>query len=742
MRRGRERFHPHSEDREQHGFRTSQAYSSQRHSFQDHAEQPVSAARPGPSLSQSVDHTLKELRTMSAVNRERGGFQGGAEFRNSADQLRTTSVVNRERGDFQGVADFRNSAGQQNRGGHHGWDPYSRGQGSESRQPPTGSQPPSQPFGSPPFPPHGPLSSFSPSLPPPGPSPFRGPPPNHPSGLEVRLGHPSGSEVRSGRPPGSGENFRRPPPGFPQQGVRFAPQLQNSPRVSVPSNSAIPPVGPGIAAAPNIPTSHHPHPAQHVNVRIPPGPPHKAEGSPAHPVYLRGAAPPPSHTPFPPSDGVRATHPAYLPTATPSHSQFRPPLPGQQSFGGNDLKLSMPGGGVCTGQSDVAASACLKDAGEGEGGSVATARQQEVNHWLKKTGKWAPGTGAVITDKSRTGGKANGTLLLGTKSQEERVTSISEAQQRLHSVLQALASMQGEAQQLEELQGTADTPTWKASVAKLKQLKEAYLETKGKLDLKQMTGLKRKLDLRRKKRQRQKRRRQEDREWEQQVQFERTQKHVVIDQWCQQLQQDYLNRQQMKKLKETADKTLGKVCREIREASRMLDTVTRLQKLRDIRSDTAHKRGQTFPPSVAAHFAEKTEDLLQLITSQLQAFQKEEDALKLILETENEEAKEKEREEKRQKEREDRRKNIEEERLSLFGAQELPSREDPLQPFVQYYQQAQFSLQALQNVRWEWDSFVVKEGTPLSSRVPDGWVSPEQPSSHAWASVLMHSKPS
>ena len=45
-------------------------------------------------------------------------------------------------------------------------------------------------------------------------------------------------------------------------------------------------------------------------------------------------------------------------------------------------------------------------------------------------------------------------------------------------------------------------------------------------------------------------------------------------------------------MKETADKTLSKVRREIREARKMLDTVNRLQKLRAVRNDTAEKRGR------------------------------------------------------------------------------------------------------------------------------------------------------
>lgn len=51
---------------------------------------------------------------------------------------------------------------------------------------------------------------------------------------------------------------------------------------------------------------------------------------------------------------------------------------------------------------------------------------------------------------------------------------------------------------------------------------------------------------------------------------------------------------QIKEMKETADRTLAKVRREIREATKMLDTMKSLQKLRDIRKDTAEKRGIYF----------------------------------------------------------------------------------------------------------------------------------------------------
>lgn len=35
-----------------------------------------------------------------------------------------------------------------------------------------------------------------------------------------------------------------------------------------------------------------------------------------------------------------------------------------------------------------------------------------------------------------------------------------------------------------------------------------------------------------------------------------------------------------------------------------------------------------------------------------------------------------------------------------------------------------------------WDMFLVPEGTQGGSRIPDGWVEPELPTSSVWASVI------
>ncbi|PVD19916.1 hypothetical protein C0Q70_20410 [Pomacea canaliculata] len=188
----------------------------------------------------------------------------------------------------------------------------------------------------------------------------------------------------------------------------------------------------------------------------------------------------------------------------------------------------------------------------------------------------------------------------------------------------------------------------------------------------------------------------------------------------------------IKEMKLTADKTLGKVVREIREARKMKDTLAGLKKLRAIRSDAAENRGQLFPSSVGEHFNSKTDDLMELLTEQIVACEKEEAALK----TEQAEAREKEENAKRQRQKEEEEQGLQEDLTSLFGQEVMYYNNSSMVPFEQFYQQACLNLHSLLAIRQTWDSFLVPEGTPGSSQVPDGWVEPEPPSSTTWATAL------
>lgn len=72
----------------------------------------------------------------------------------------------------------------------------------------------------------------------------------------------------------------------------------------------------------------------------------------------------------------------------------------------------------------------------------------------------------------------------------------------------------------------------------------------------------------------------------------------------------------------------------------------------------------------------------------------------------------------------------------LFGEPEPVDMNDPMFMFSQYYDQAHVSVDSLLQIRCDWDSFSVLEGTPGGSRIPDGFVLAEKPSSDIWTSAL------
>lgn len=59
-----------------------------------------------------------------------------------------------------------------------------------------------------------------------------------------------------------------------------------------------------------------------------------------------------------------------------------------------------------------------------------------------------------------------------------------------------------------------------------------------------------------------------------------------------------------------------------------------------------------------------------------------------------------------------------------------------LQPFRQYYLQAEHSLPALIQIRHDWDQYLVPSDHPKGSSVPQGWVLPPLPSNDIWASAV------
>ncbi|KAL5005460.1 hypothetical protein ScPMuIL_018916 [Solemya velum] len=248
--------------------------------------------------------------------------------------------------------------------------------------------------------------------------------------------------------------------------------------------------------------------------------------------------------------------------------------------------------------------------------------------------------------------------------------------------------------------------------------------------------LDRKIQLRRKKRERQKKlckERYEDRQEELQ---NREKKHAEIDKWRNEIAQKVLNDEQEKELKASADKMLGEVRRKISDVTKTVDRIGGLHKLRKLRKERAERQGVYTSPSMDQVFDSHMEQLLALASARRITYEAELKTLMVMLEIEHEETLEKEREKSRQQKLQKQKNEKQKYSEMLFGEEEHLDHLDPLLPFRNFYEQADFSFQALLEIRKSWDSFIVPRGTPGASRIPDGWVIPGEATSEIWASAL------
>ncbi|OPL33529.1 programmed 7 cell death protein, partial [Mytilus galloprovincialis] len=217
---------------------------------------------------------------------------------------------------------------------------------------------------------------------------------------------------------------------------------------------------------------------------------------------------------------------------------------------------------------------------------------------------------------------------------------------------------------------------------------------------------------------------------------QREQLHKEIDERLKKVHDKYGNKRQQRELKQIADKVLGEIRKKTNDITRATDLLKNLTKLRKLRKDRLLQQGVNTKPESDADFEDKVQDCLAVVKTQKKVYTAENKALQVMLDTEQEENKEKEREKLQQILRSlEIKKQKKDDRL-LFGESEPVDMNDPMFMFSQYYDQAQVSVDALLQIRCDWDRFSVPEGTPGGNRIPDGFVLPEKPSSDIWTSAL------
>lgn len=181
-----------------------------------------------------------------------------------------------------------------------------------------------------------------------------------------------------------------------------------------------------------------------------------------------------------------------------------------------------------------------------------------------------------------------------------------------------------------------------------------------------------------------------------------------------------LHEKQEAEMKEEADSILSEIRFKISRTREYLEKLSALEQLREARKDSYRRKGLYVAAEADKTFAAEISSVRTLLERQLVDYQKEETALKVMLESE-------------QKEQHETKKLQAKEAAvlgCLFGNQEV---EPVLYPFYQYYCSPMSSMEAFIANREAWDRYLLQPNCPQGGSVPVQWVKPDKPSSQLWA---------
>ncbi|NXU49633.1 PDCD7 protein, partial [Turnix velox] len=248
--------------------------------------------------------------------------------------------------------------------------------------------------------------------------------------------------------------------------------------------------------------------------------------------------------------------------------------------------------------------------------------------------------------------------------------------------------------------------------------------------------LRRKAEKARKRRLRLQRRKREAKAAKEEEEARAAEREAKIDQWRAKCIQEVEEKNREQELKAAADSVLSEVRKKQADTKRMVDILRGLEKLRKLRKEAAGRKGVCPPPSADEAFESQVESLQTLLRKRTELYEAEERALRVMLEGEQEEERKREMEKKQKKEREKLLQQKLEIDSKLFGDPDEFPLAHLLQPFREYYLQAEHSVAALIQIRHEWDQYLVPADHPEGSCIPPGWVLPTLPSNDTWATAV------
>ncbi|XP_070541874.1 programmed cell death protein 7-like [Ptychodera flava] len=282
-----------------------------------------------------------------------------------------------------------------------------------------------------------------------------------------------------------------------------------------------------------------------------------------------------------------------------------------------------------------------------------------------------------------------------------------------------------------------DESSWQFEYRKANKIKEKLVKVQAQLhDAEQLSLIKQKITKVQRKRESSRRRKARRRSEKEEAAKRREELHRKIDEKFTEEENKKLEKKRELELQKEVDKIFFEVRQKKAEANKALNLLKLLRKLRHLRKESAEKKGAHTSVSSTQAFESTIERLEKLMKRQRDIYMDEEKTMQVMMEVEQEENKEKEKEIQRRHLRDRAKRVVKEQLKCLFGHEEAASPEDPIYPFRQYYLQAENNPQALLEIRHQWDSFLVTEGTPGSSSIPVDWIIPDTPNDETWASCL------
>ncbi|KAF5906166.1 programmed cell death protein 7, partial [Clarias magur] len=270
--------------------------------------------------------------------------------------------------------------------------------------------------------------------------------------------------------------------------------------------------------------------------------------------------------------------------------------------------------------------------------------------------------------------------------------SVSHFREELYTAVKMLSELSEVCQTLKN--NLENESAWTDSYARAAALKSSLEESMKMLnDPDRVDVVKKKLARIKKKRARLRRKKAEHEEEKREQEARAAEKEAAIDKRLMKKIQEIEEKNRERELKMAADSVLSEVRKKQADAKRMLDILKALEKLRKLRKEAASRKGM-FPEKESDEvFEGHLTRLRTLIRKRTAVYGAEEKALRVMLEGEQEEERKRDHEKRQKKERDKLLQRKREINIMLFGA-ELPL-DHPLQPYQEYYTQAESSLPAL-----------------------------------------------